>query len=363
MFRDSVLENKFQSNGYVKIPLLKKEEVDQLIKIYHEYSETSDNQQGFHISLDQSDKNTVKKISSSVESILSDPVLDLLNNGQIFTSSFTVKEPGNQFIVPPHQDWTFVDEDNFCSATVWIPLQDVNTENGALGVIKGSHRLFNYHRSSPSPQAKSLLSDHIFTLFPYIDIINMKAGEALIFNNKLIHASPPNTSEYPRLAVGIGITQEKASLIHYYKTPGKNELEKYEVDKEFFYHYNNPKLSDLYKGGLSIEGYQKLETIPYTIPEWSKEEMEEKINTLPEAKVNEPLMKKLAVLFNYDYKDHSNYTANNNIDMETTKKNEVDHHEQQQQPDTEWKDPRSFFEKYTLSNIIAEIKWRLSGKK
>ena len=29
----------------------------------------------------------------------------------------------------------------------------------------------------------------------------------------------------------------------------------------------------------------------------------------------------------------------------------------------EWKDPRSFFEKYSIPNIIREIQWRLNGRK
>ena len=114
-------------------------------------------------------------------------------------------------------DWNFVDENQFCSATVWTALVDVTEQNGALGVIRGSHTIFNHKRSSPSPQSKSPLSDHVFTLFPFVEIIEMKAGESLIFNNRLIHASPPNLSNQARIAVGIGITHSEAQLNHFYQ--------------------------------------------------------------------------------------------------------------------------------------------------
>lgn len=350
LFENQSLQNEFETNGYVKLSLLNENEICQLIDIHSNHNNKSTNT-GFHISLDHSDKNLVRKISAKIEEILTPKVLNLLDQGKIFTSSYTVKEIGNKFIVPPHQDWTFVDEAQYSSATLWIPLQDVSEKNGALGVIKGSHNLFNHHRSSPSPHSRSPLTDHIFTLFPFIKIIDMKAGEALIFNNKLIHASPPNISNAPRLAVGIGITQKEASLIHYYKTPKKETLEKYEIDREFFYTYNNPKLSDLYEGGISIDGYKKIKTIEKNSPEWSKKELENKIKSLPDVQINERLMNNLALLFNYDQ----------NTIMEKEKQNSTKDVEQKE--NAEWRDPRGFFQKYTIPNIIAEIKWRINGRK
>ena len=59
---------------------------------------------------------------------------------------------------------------------------DIAIKNGALGVIRGSHKIFDHKRSSPSPQSKSPLADHIFSLFPFVEVIEMKAGESLIFD-------------------------------------------------------------------------------------------------------------------------------------------------------------------------------------
>ena len=119
--------------------------------------------------------------------------------------------------MPPHQDWSFVeDEKKYCSVTCWIPLQDVNMENGCIGVIKGSNRFFSNVRPSPSPQVETPLKNHMYTIFPYLELQEMKAGEALIFDNRTFHASPPNTTDSARVAVGLGFTQSEAEIRHYY---------------------------------------------------------------------------------------------------------------------------------------------------
>jgi ectoine hydroxylase-related dioxygenase (phytanoyl-CoA dioxygenase family) len=117
-------------------------------------------------------------------------------DAQVFTASYVVKEPNPLSVVPVHQDWSFVDDEGeYCSTTCWIPLMDVNEENGALGIVTGSNNYYDVIRASPSPQTPHALADHYFTTFPYIKMVNMKAGEAIVFNNKTFHASPPNNSK------------------------------------------------------------------------------------------------------------------------------------------------------------------------
>ena len=346
IFNDEKLQQQFDELGYVKLQLLDEAEVDRLLNFY-ENTKTDNKLAGFHISLDNKDPEFIKLVGEEIKTVLAPNALPHLNKCKIFTASYVVKESGLQNIVPPHQDWSFVDETEFYSCTMWTPLQDVTMDNGALGVIKGSHKLFNHHRSSPSPQSKSPLADHVFTLFPYVEIIEMKAGETLIFNNKLIHASPPNTSNQPRIGVGIGITQEEASLRHYYHIPGSNppQLNVHEVDEEFYTWYNNGRLSDLYDSGKTLEEVKKLDTINRVVPELTKEEMEQLVLSLPGIKKNETLTQRLAELFNYN--------------MDGTK-NEAESGSAEAQ---EYVDNRSFFQKYTPKNIFAEIKWRLGGRK
>ena len=363
LFKDIETQAKFDNDGYVKINLLNSEEVNELKNYYLSLNHDHIGEYGFHISLENKNKKYVNGVFQKLFTTLVPKLNPLLNNFKTFTASYVIKEAGLQNIVPPHQDWSFVDEEKFCSATVWIPLMDVNKNNGALGVIKGSHKLFNYPRQSPSPQAKTVLSPHAFTLFPYVEVIEMKAGEALIFNNKTIHASPPNISGTTRIAAGIGITQKEASLLHYYQVPGKEEqINVYEVDETFFPKYNNSVMSALYNKGESPTELKLTHSFKKNTAQHSDDEMKTLLNSMKGVKFNTELMKELAELYQYN--------------LDGTKKNELKPIQKQgaqknKEPEAikslvnisatnEWKDERNFFQKYTPANILAEIKYRLN---
>ncbi|MEQ3656630.1 MAG: phytanoyl-CoA dioxygenase family protein [Dokdonia sp.] len=353
IFKNPDVQKQFEMDGYVKIPLLDIDEVIQLFEYYNKQNLNNKIEGGFHISLDNQNQALVHTIAQTIETTLEPKISNVFKDYKIFTASYVVKEPGKKNIVPPHQDWSFVDESKAFSATCWIPLVDVTEDNGALGVIKGSHKIFSHPRSSPSPQSKSPLADHIFTLFPYVDIVEMQAGECLIFDNRLIHASPPNLSQNTRVAVGVGVTGHEVQLKHYYQIPEAEEemLEVYDVDPSFFTFYNNKRLSDLFDAQASPSDLTLVEKIVRDTPSLSTEEMHQLISNLEGVSYNTPLMQKLAKLFNYTMDD----TSQKDTMTQENKAPEI-------QEETSYSDTRSFFQKYTPINIIKEIAWRAKGR-
>ncbi len=345
IFKDDSLQYEFDKNGFVVMPLLDQDEVATLLNFYRNREFDNKIDAGFHISLDNQNETLVKEVGAQIKSVLVPKTTGLFDDCKIFTASYVIKEPGLQNIVPPHQDWTFVDESDFCSATVWTALVDVTEQNGALGVIRGSHKIFNHKRSSPSPQSKSPLADHIFTLFPFVEVIEMKAGECLIFDNRLIHASPPNLSDQPRIAVGIGVTQSEADLKHYYQHPISGLLEEYTVDESFYTWFNNKRLSDLFNSGKSPEGLNKTGELERVVPHLSKEEMEALVSQLDEVAYNRPFMERLAKLFNYSLDGEKKPYSEEVLVEEPV-----------------WTDDRSFFQKYSPGNVARELVWRMKGR-
>ena len=345
IFKNSELQKQFDKDGFVVLPLLESNEVNKLLDYYKNQNFDNKIEAGFHISLDNQNQDLVKEVGSKIKEVLVPKTTDLLDDCKVFTASYVIKEPGLQNIVPPHQDWTFVDESQFCSATIWTALVDVTEKNGALGVIRGSHKIFDHKRSSPSPQSKSPLSDHIFTLFPFVEVIEMKAGESLIFNNSLIHASPPNLSDQARIAVGIGITQSEAQLNHFYQNPTSGKLEEFVVDEDFYTWFNNKRLSNLFDEEKSPDGLKKTGEIEREVPDLSKEEMENLVSELEGVEYNKPFMERLAKLFNYSIDGAKNKEQEPEL-VETEK----------------WTDKRSFFQKYSPGNIMREVNWRIKGR-
>lgn len=344
IFKNAALQEQFNQKGFVVLPILEQDEVEKLRNYYNNQEFDNKIEAGFHISLDNQNEDLVKEVGSKIKEVMVPKTAEFLDDCKIFTASYVIKEPGLQNIVPPHQDWTFVDESEFCSATVWTALVDVTEENGALGVIPGSHKIFDHKRSSPSPQSKSPLADHIFTLFPFTEIVELKAGESLIFDNRLIHASPPNLSDQTRIAVGIGITQREAELKHYFQNRTSGILEEYTVDENFYTWFNNKRLSDLFDNGKSPEGLNKTDEITRVVPDLSKEEMEALILTLDGVKHNRPFMERLAKLFNYSLDGEKKQEVEELVGAEV------------------WKDDRSFMQKYSPGNIVRELAWRMKGR-
>lgn len=354
LFIDAEIQKKFEEDGYVKIPLLDEASVEELKAYYASLKHEHIGKYGFHVSLDSRDEHYIEGVFDKLFAVIMPKLSPHLQNSRAFTASYVIKEAGLQNVVPPHQDWSFVDEEQYCSATVWIPLMDVNKSNGALGVIKGSHQLFHAPRVSPSPQVKSALSDHLATLFPYVDVIAMKAGEALIFNNRTIHASPPNISGNTRIGVGIGITQKDAGLLHYYQLPGSDEIEVYSVDESFFKKYNNARFSDLYDAGMKPTELKKIRVLKKDTTTYTKQEIINLVTSVEGVSVKQELMNELANLYKPRTEATEKTVAAETPETEVVKEKEI--------VATEWVDPRSFFEKYTPANIIAEIKHRLKSK-
>ncbi|MFT5827565.1 MAG: hypothetical protein ACI9AB_000512, partial [Urechidicola sp.] len=211
LFKDENKQKFFEKNGYVKFPMLDIEEVDVLKKFFYEEDLRVLSGYGFNMSMENEDKQKVARIREKIYEIALPKAMEHFYNAKVIAGSFVVKEKNPQGVVPPHQDWTFVEnEGEYYSVTCWIPLVPTKLENGYMGVIKGSHLMYDNIRPSPSPQVPTPLMEHLFTIFPYLEMFEMQPGEALIFDHRTFHASSPNITDNPRIAIGIGFTQQDA---------------------------------------------------------------------------------------------------------------------------------------------------------
>jgi len=368
VFLNPQQQQHFEEKGWVVLDLLSDEEVQELLHFYHNQPKQQVPEHGFHVSLDSSDTRFTAAVIDKLTQIMGNNANRFFKDYKLFTGSFVVKEPGKQGIVPPHQDWTFVDETKYFSATLWTPLQDVNTDNGALGVISGSQNYFNHPRPSPAPVFKAPFDAHVFTVFPYLDIIELKAGQALMFNNRTIHASPPNVSGAPRIAAGIGITHKDAQLIHCYLEPGRQQptVGIYTVNEQFFPVYNNEKLKSMYLSGRSLadDGWEKIAETPLQAPEISAGELTAKITQSGNV-FNWALAAKMAALFGYSLPGANSATgtgSNNHTDNNTQPDLQAETWLQVYTPGRIWAELKHKFgrlqqhpEIYTPANVAAEL--------
>lgn len=144
-------------------------------------------------------------------------VVEMLIDSEIqFNGDFWVrpKLPNEKLTTLPwHQDSAYMPQtENDTHLTVWLPLVDVEVENGALQFLPGSHTsgLQTYHRVEGEAFAVPVLSPT--SSHTNIDTLKMKKGDLLIFNNLVFHRSLLNCSDIIRWSVDFRYSPTGTSL-------------------------------------------------------------------------------------------------------------------------------------------------------
>ncbi len=233
VFKSIKHNETFFRDGAVVVPLLDKGEVQSLLDAY--WGAVPDLDLGFHATMFSLDLTIRRKIDTAVQRFLTPKLIAHLADYRGVVGNCVVKEHSRAGTeVPVHQDWTFVDEAEMCSVNVWCPLVDTSSVNGALHIFKGSHRLLRVLRGPFFPNPYVDLADTISS--HYMTEVPLRAGEAIIYDHSLVHASPPNLSEKTRVAVNLVLVPREAQIIHCYLDTQNPQAqpEIYEVDDAFF---------------------------------------------------------------------------------------------------------------------------------
>lgn len=231
MFASAAHEATFERDGCVVIEGFAPRGIDE---VERKFQETSDDvQPGFQHSL-QSRPGVAQDIGSFVTDRYAEQLRRLLPDFHPVLSTFVSKAPDGPSVVGAHQDWSFVDEQASRSLNVWIPLCDTTLDNGALGVVKRSHKLPLRIRGTNLPDSVSMSPEDASQracLFP------MRAGDALVFEHRAVHWSPANLSGSTRAAAQISLIPDDARLVHYVGAEKDDEVLELSVDTDFFYRH------------------------------------------------------------------------------------------------------------------------------
>jgi hypothetical protein len=197
ILKDPVLQERFEADGFVRLPLLGKEEIAELTQYYmrHTGGDVKNSVYGMWVSLhDRDDIDFKRQTMDEIRRVTLPRLNEFFIDCKPHLGSYLVKVPNPRSFTFPHQDWTFVDNQqmqDLCSLTVWITLKDVTITGGTLGFVKGSPKFFDHVIGSPSPAIKTATQGHEPMLFEYLSYESVRAGDALAFNNRTIHAAMP----------------------------------------------------------------------------------------------------------------------------------------------------------------------------
>ena len=244
MLKDPYLQQQLQLNGFVKFPFLKGETVERLKRLFAVHESSHVFKGKFHHSTFHIGNRAVsEQVDTDIRNIIAEEIANHFSDYELFVANFMIKEPGNESEVVPHQDWTYVDEPQYMSLNLWIPLQDVFEENGCMTFLPRSHSLYETLRTSPYYPN---LFDNVMPLAKKNMVpVPMKAGEAVLFSHATLHGSTINRSQERRLNVVQGIYSKGAQLHHYFMVKEEDEkIKQYDITINDFYN-----LQDLQKPG------------------------------------------------------------------------------------------------------------------
>lgn len=341
LFADEELQAKFTENGYLKIQALNAVEVNSIKEMLA--------------------KAAAGTLSSDVREMILSVVLPKLTARAYGLKAIDVrleiKERNTSSLGHLEQELTCVEnEERGGSITCWMPLTNVSISNGALAVIAGSQLFLGNVRPSPKELGRFVFGGNELEVFPYLQTIELNAGEVILMDDRLFRTSLPNNSATDVWALSIKLVGPDTRLCHYYLDPGikGKRMIKYFVDEAFFTKYDNARLTTLYANGVKIEGYEASGVVDYKYPEFTTAELIEAIKSNGTG-VNDALKEYLMKNENY-----CRYIANRAAPV-AAQTGPIDVKEEMVVVNNASQGAVRFWNKYTPLNIIREIKRRVSG--
>jgi ectoine hydroxylase-related dioxygenase (phytanoyl-CoA dioxygenase family) len=217
-----------QKQGYAVVPFLNAEEVKALTNFF--YANHAQLPDGMYASSHAPDFSFRQKMNEEIKRVCKRAVDVTFQNATPLGATFMVKSKGENGSLHPHQDWNIVDETEYNSYNIWLPLVDVNEKNGTLLILPNSHTIYKNIRGLNIPSSFEKVEKEIWQ---YLIPISMRAGEALVYDHRLLHASGVNKTDTPRLVIVYGVIPSAATMRYYYGRDGM--IEEYDCTADFYF--------------------------------------------------------------------------------------------------------------------------------
>ena len=237
VFLDSALQKDFEQKGYVIVSsLLDQKGIDTLLALFARFRDEYSGP--FHTSHFSTNTEYKRQVHDLIAGTVFPPAAPYLNDLKPLFGNFMIKSPNPTASMDLHADWTYVDESKYRSLAIWVPLVDVNIENGCFGVIDGSHKIANAIRC---PLIRQSTRDHESEWERrYGKLLPMKAGDAILYDHALLHYSPANKTNRIRPALNLSLAPASAQWLHYCQPEGTTEIDLYQVsDPDFYLNYTH----------------------------------------------------------------------------------------------------------------------------
>jgi hypothetical protein len=236
VFKEENLQKEFNDQGYVILDFLTAPEIHSLHQFY--LAHHAESVQGFYTSTFSKDTAYRKEVDTLIRSVMKRGLEQYFANYKIHCGSYIVKGTDEKSVLKMHQDMTLVDESLYTGINIWIPLIDLTNTNGAIEVLPKSHRLFKTYRGASLPDIYDGIEPSVYKV---MRPCYLKGGQAIVFDQSIIHYSPANLSDQARPVVNTFITHQdaKIKICYWDRSSGKNEIELFDQEDDFMVNFQN----------------------------------------------------------------------------------------------------------------------------
>jgi hypothetical protein len=235
IFNSPMLQQQFEEVGYVIVDLISKHEIQNLEADFLNYA-SAENSKAF-TTWAVNEYDFKKDIDSIIKKYFAPPSEKIFSRHVPFWGNFMIKNTDPKNILPLHADWSYVDESADISLNLWVPLTDTNEMNGGLCVVPGSHKVVNQIRGVNlyrfyAPNAGDIIH-------AYGKQLNVKCGQGVIYDHRLLHYSLVNYSGKDRRAATLIFVPKDRQLLHYFSEIEGGEIAEYYINSPEFFFLNN----------------------------------------------------------------------------------------------------------------------------
>lgn len=253
VFKENQHQEDFEKNGYLALPFFNKAEIEELTELYGRLH--PEDEKGFFPSTFSRDKNYRQLADTEIRRVCERSIAEYCKDVKVVCGAFIVKNPGPDSGMCVHQDMSLIDESKYTGINIWVPLCDLTIQNGAIFVLPGSHRLFPTYRGSSIPEFFSNLKEE--ELLDFMQPLLLKAGEAVFFDQSILHFSPPNYSDKLRIVTNTYFTHKESEYRTYYWNKaehGEGKLEAFAQADDFMTNFEQfgENIQDRPKVGKSL---------------------------------------------------------------------------------------------------------------
>lgn len=249
----SGLEEVLNEDGYTVINFLEKEQVEFFQNEYQSLFGTLDKKPGRFTTLQDTDSVMKKRVHDFIVQHVDTPLRNHFRDFIIPVSQFYTKKAHTSGDIDLHGDTTLlINHQLEPHYAIWVPLVDVDDFNGTLTVIPRSHRV---RGSFFSGTFICYHETHLAWLRQFELPIKLKAGQAVVFDNNILHNSTANKTDADRLCFTFRITHRNSQYYSFYGL-GKNtnDFSIYKEKQDFYMDPNwngeNKSLTATYAGTL-----------------------------------------------------------------------------------------------------------------